>query len=135
MSVHVSSACPKLTQSGILQDTQPSADPHACPCRLIKAKIKEAGDKPWILVTWAVELPEGALAIAERLGGESKPMLRIRPDGQHLTWRVGCMSRFTEPGRHPKPFFITWDSPDMRPDKVCGSSRESAALSLLCLHS
>ena len=87
--------------------------------RLIKAKIKEAGSKPWILVTFAVEIPEGAKAASERLGQETAPMLRIRPDGQHLTWRVGAMSKFEAAGRTPKPFFITWDDANMRPDKVC----------------
>ena len=87
-------------------------------CRLIKAKIVEAGSKPWILVTFAVETPEGAQATAERLGQETAPMLRIKPGGQHLTWRVSAMSKFGG-DRAPKPFFITWDDPSMRPDKVC----------------
>jgi hypothetical protein len=46
-------------------------------------------------------------------------MLRLRPDGSKLTWRVACMSEFDAPGRAPKPFFITWDDPTIRPDKVC----------------
>ncbi len=45
-------------------------------------------------------------------------MLRLRPDGSKLTWRVACMSEFDAPGRAPKPFFITWDDPTIRPDKV-----------------
>ncbi len=45
-------------------------------------------------------------------------MTRLRPDGSKLTWRVATMSRFDEPGRAPKPFFITWDDPSLRPDKV-----------------
>ena len=45
-------------------------------------------------------------------------MLRLRPDGSKLTWRVACMSEFDAPGRTPKPFFITWDDPTIRPDKV-----------------
>ena len=28
------------------------------------------------------------------------------------------MERFEEPGRAAKPFFITWDDPSIRPDKV-----------------
>ena len=45
-------------------------------------------------------------------------MVRLRPDGSELTWRVATMSKFDEPGRAPKPFFITWDNPALRPDKV-----------------
>ena len=45
-------------------------------------------------------------------------MVRLRPDGSQLTWRVATMSKFDEPGRAPKPFFITWDDPALRPDKV-----------------
>lgn len=45
-------------------------------------------------------------------------MVRLRPDGSKLTWRVATMSRFDEEGRAPKPFFITWDDPSLRPDKV-----------------
>ncbi len=45
-------------------------------------------------------------------------MVRLRPDGSKLTWRVATMSKFDEPGRAPKPFFITWDDPSLRPDKV-----------------
>ncbi len=48
----------------------------------------------------------------------TKPMLRVRPDGCELTWRVAAMSRFKEEGRASKPFFITWDDPSVRPDKV-----------------
>ena len=70
---------------------------------------------PWSLVTFCVETPEGA---AERLKAETAPMLRLRPDGSRLTWRVAAMSGFADPSRAPKPFFITWDDPSMRPDKV-----------------
>ena len=45
-------------------------------------------------------------------------MVRLRPDGSQLTWRVATMSKFDEAGRAPKPFFITWDDPALRPDKV-----------------
>ena len=45
-------------------------------------------------------------------------MLRLRPDGSKLTWRVAAMSKFEEAGREPKPFFITWDDPSVRPDKA-----------------
>lgn len=75
-------------------------------------------EKPWALLTFCVETEEGALKTSERLDAMQKPMLRILPDGQHLTWRVAAMSRFDEPGRKPKPFFITWDDPTHRPDKV-----------------
>ncbi len=45
-------------------------------------------------------------------------MVRLRPDGSKLTWRVAAMSKFEEAGREPKPFFITWDDPSVRPDKA-----------------
>lgn len=45
-------------------------------------------------------------------------MVRVRPDGSKLTWRVAAMSKFDKPGRAPKPFFITWDDSSIRPDKV-----------------
>lgn len=64
-----------------------------------------------------MELPEGALAIAERLGTESAAMKRLRPDGSALTWRVAAMSGWSA-DRGPLPFFITWDDPNARPDKV-----------------
>ena len=92
-------------------------------CRLITAKVKEAGPKPWTLVTFAVETPEGAKASSERLNQDTAPMLRIKPDGQHLTWRVAAMSKFGA-DRAPKPFFITWDDPSMRPDKVGRAAAE-----------
>lgn len=48
---------------------------HAC------RKITEAAEglspsKPWTLVTFAVETPEGAAAIAERLKADTAPMRR-----------------------------------------------------------
>lgn len=52
-------------------------------------------------------------------------MVRLRPDGSKLTWRVATMSKFDEPGRAPKPFFITWDDPALRPDKVRSDGRSS----------
>ena len=61
--------------------------------------------------------------MAERLQHEHARMLRLRPDGSKLTWSVATMSRFDEPGRSPKPFFITWDDVSMRPDKVCATSQ------------
>ncbi|KAK9834753.1 hypothetical protein WJX74_009501 [Apatococcus lobatus] len=86
-------------------------------------KITEAADglsssKPWTLVTFAVETPEGAAATAERLKADTAPMRRFRPDGTNITWRVAAMSRFMEPDRDPKPFFITWDDVKTRPDKL-----------------
>lgn len=56
-----------------------------------------------------------------------KPMLRKLPDGSDLTWQVAAMSRFDELGRAPKPFFITWDDPTHRPDKV--SPRQQTSIS------
>ena len=67
-------------------------------------------------------MPEGAPKVAERLNHEHARMLRLRPDGSKLTWSVATMSGFDEPGRTPKPFFITWDDVSMRPDKVCAIS-------------
>ncbi len=58
------------------------------------------------------------LQVAKRLDHEHARMLRLRPDGSKLTWSVATMSRFQDSGRAPKPFFITWDDPSMRPDKV-----------------
>lgn len=65
-----------------------------------------------------MEVPEGAESVAKRLNQEHARMLRLRPDGSKLTWSVAAMSKFGEAGRTPKPFFITWDDPKMRPDKV-----------------
>ena len=73
---------------------------------------------PWTLATFCVEVPEGAEKAAKRLNHEHARMLRIKPDGGKLTWSVGTMSRFEDHDRAPKPFFITWDDPSMRPDKV-----------------
>lgn len=58
------------------------------------------------------------LKVAKRLDQGHARMLRLRPDGSKLTWSVATMSRFQKAGRTPKPFFITWDDPTMRPDKV-----------------
>ena len=58
------------------------------------------------------------LTCAKLTAGMLGHMLRLRPDGSKLTWRVACMSEFDAPGRAPKPFFITWDDPTIRPDKV-----------------
>jgi hypothetical protein len=88
-------------------------------------------DKPWALLTYCVETEEGALATSERLGAMTKPMLRLRPDGSELTWRVAAMSRFKEEGRASKPFFITWDDPSVRPDKVRTSDTSTMPLHLI----
>lgn len=58
------------------------------------------------------------LVACGRLDHMQGHMVRLRPDGSKLTWRVATMSKFDEPGRAPKPFFITWDDPAIRPDKV-----------------
>lgn len=76
------------------------------------------GSKPWELLTFCIETEEGAEATSKRLSHMYKPMLRKRPDGSDLTWKVATMSRFDEPDRAPKPFFISWDDPTKRPDKV-----------------
>lgn len=78
---------------------------------------KAASRKPWTLVAFCVETPEGALKTSERLQADSAPMLRLRPDGTRLTWQVGAMSVFSQ-DRGPKPFFITWDDPSIRPDRI-----------------
>ena len=75
-------------------------------------------DKPWELLTFCIETKEGAEATSKRLDHMYKPMLRKLPDGSDLTWSVATMSRFDEPDRAPKPFFISWDDPSKRPDKV-----------------
>ncbi len=107
-----------------------SPDTHAC--RLVLS-TPVTPEKPWALLTFCVETEEGAQKTSERLDAMQKPMLRILPDGQHLTWRVAAMSRFDEPGRAPKPFFITWDDPTHRPDKVCPCVR-SARSTCSCWH-
>lgn len=76
------------------------------------------GDKPWELLTFCIETEEGAETSSKRLDHMHKPMLRTLPDGSNLTWSVATMSRFDEPHRAPKPFFISWDDPSKRPDKV-----------------
>lgn len=87
--------------------------------RLIKASEERVtDDHPWTLVTFCVEVPEGAKEAAARLGQESARMLRLLPNGAELRWAVGAMSKFDTPGRTPQPFFITWDDPQFRPDKV-----------------
>lgn len=87
--------------------------------RFIKATEDKVTDAhPWALATFCVEVPEGAPKVGERLKHSHDRMLRLRPDGSKLTWSVAAMERFGEPGRAPKPFFITWDDPSMRPDKV-----------------
>ena len=88
---------------------------HAC--RLVQS-TRVTPEKPWALLTFCVETEEGALKTSQRLDAMTKPMLRTLPDGRPLTWRVAAMSRFDEPGRTGKPFFITWDDPSCRPDKV-----------------
>lgn len=88
-------------------------------CRFIKAKESEVTDAhPWTLATFCVEVPEGAVSVAKRLKHDHARMERHRPDGSKLTWSVAAMERLEESGRAPKPFFITWDDPTVRPDKV-----------------
>ncbi|MCJ1422134.1 hypothetical protein MMC29_000013 [Sticta canariensis] len=95
-------------------------------CRQSLSQVQSAANaKPWSLVTFCIETPEGALATAERLRAETAPMLRLRPDGSRLTWRVAAMSDFGK-DRGPKPFFITWDDPSIRPDKVGTSTRSGS---------
>lgn len=75
-------------------------------------------DKPWKLLTFCCQTKEDAADISKRLNHMLGHMKRVLPGGDYLTWRVATMSRFHEPGRAPKPFFITWDDPSKRPDKV-----------------
>ena len=93
-----------------------------------------SGDKPWELLTFCIETEEGAEATSKRLDHMHKPMLRTLPDGSNLTWSVATMSRFDEPDRAPKPFFISWDDPTKRPDKVSPCAGAQLRCSLLCLH-
>ena len=86
-------------------------------CRFVRdTPLKK--DKPWELLTFCIETEEGAEATSKRLNHMYKPMLRKLPDGSGLTWKVATMSRFEEPDRAPKPFFISWDDPIKRPDKA-----------------
>jgi hypothetical protein len=75
-------------------------------------------DKPWKLLTFCCQTKEDAADISKRLDHMLGHMKRVLPGGDYLTWRVATMSRFHEPDRAPKPFFITWDDPSKRPDKV-----------------
>ena len=72
-------------------------------------------------------MPEGAPEVAKRLKHEHARMERRRPDGSKLTWSVAGMERLDEPGRIPKPFFITWDDPSMRPDKVIACTLQDSS--------
>ena len=85
--------------------------------RLIAA-VEVTEEQPWTLVTFCVQTEQDAADVSKRLDAMLGHMLRLRPDGSKLTWRVAAMSQFDAPGRKPKPFFITWDDPSMRPDKV-----------------
>lgn len=78
----------------------------------------EMGDKPWKLMTFCVQTADDAADISKRLDHMLGHMVRVRPDGSELTWRVAAMSRFGDPGRGAQPFFITWDNPALRPDKI-----------------
>ena len=103
-----------LLQPGVLNSTDAQQSR-----RFIKAKESDVTDAhPWTLATFCVETPEGAVATAKRLKHDHARMERHRPDGSKLTWSVAGMERLLERGRAPKPFFITWDDPSVRPDKV-----------------
>lgn len=69
-------------------------------------------------MTFCVQSEEDAAVVSKRLDHMLGHMLRVLPDKRELTWRVAAMSRFHEPARAPQPFFITWDDPSIRPDKV-----------------
>lgn len=69
-------------------------------------------------MTFCVQSEEDAAVVSKRLDHMLGHMLRLLPDKRELTWRVAAMSRFHEPERAPQPFFITWDDPSIRPDKV-----------------
>lgn len=75
-------------------------------------------EQPWKIMTFCVQTEQDAADISKRLDHMLGHMLRLLPDGRKLTWRVAAMSQFDAPGRTPKPFFITWDDPSIRPDKV-----------------
>lgn len=82
-------------------------------CRYATKKLD-----PWPDMFQLPDEENAILQVAKRLDHEHARMLRLRPDGGRLTWSVAAMSRFQDAGRAPKPFFITWDDPSMRPDKV-----------------
>eukprot|EP00891_Asterochloris_glomerata_P003453 jgi/Astpho2/3453/Aster-07051 len=67
-------------------------------------------DQPWALVTFCVETAEGVPAIVQRLKHDKANM-------------VGAMHNFEEPSRKCKPFFINWDDPSIRPDKIPASHK------------
>lgn len=95
-------------------------DPEAaqtCDWGKLIASTKVTEEQPWKLLTFCVQTSEDAADVSGRLGHMLGHMERVLPGGESLTWRVATMSRFDEPGRAPKPFFITWDDPSRRPDK------------------
>jgi len=77
--------------------------------RAVKKRATNGGG--WL--GWVVEVPEMAL-IESRLGRESVPGHRRRPDGYDLRWRqIGVNELLDDP---QLPFFIAWESePEQRP--------------------
>ena len=86
--------------------------------RRLIASVEVTEEQPWKIMTFCVQSEEDAADVSKRLKHMLGHMLRLLPDKRELTWRVAAMSRFGEPERAPKPFFITWDDPSIRPDKV-----------------
>ena len=62
------------------------------------------------LMAWCCE-SDDIERIARRLGLTLERGARERPDGSRLSWRLAGR----EAGLGAHPFFIAWDSPDMRP--------------------
>ena len=86
--------------------------------RMILAQLERAGSKPWVPVAWAVQLAEGTEEACRRLGEQSQALTRTLPDGGTVSCRYGCVMRIAEADGPHKPFFIVWDDPSKRPDKV-----------------
>ncbi len=63
------------------------------------------------LMGFAVEVPDAA-ATARRLGVETEPGARDRPDGSRLSWTLAGRRAC---GLGARPFFIEWDDPAARP--------------------
>ena len=62
------------------------------------------------LMAWCCESPD-IERIARRLGLALELGARERPDGSRLSWRLAGR----DAGLGARPFFIAWDSPEMRP--------------------
>lgn len=59
-------------------------------------------------LSWVVAVDDVS-AIETRLGRESRPGRRVRPDGHELSWRqIGILDVMDDPAL---PFFVSWESP------------------------